>query len=340
MTNVIKLVVDKQNELYDYLQSYLDYVGKDSINTRKTYASQINVFFKETRSKKVDALTIQDFQFTFKEMTDYFVKIQKELKSKTVATRYNAVKGYFEYLKKNKFTIDMDLFDLDINNNHYDSEMYEVLDFDEAMTLACAVRNQNNGLEKYLFIQLAIVTSFRLASLLTLKWGDFKKTDSGVNYIRVLGKGNIWDEKSIRQDLYDSLMEYKKTLGDNELVFPHMKNGVNVKRMIDSALVELGWSSRNITFHSFKKAGIEAVKVITNGDIKAMQRQGNHRDVNTTLTNYQKDKSELDSMPSLLIGAEVDFSLIENATQEELVKAIEQGGFKLKMQILNILKNQ
>jgi hypothetical protein len=97
------------------------------------------------------------------------------------------------------------------------------------------------------------------------------------------------------------------------------------------------FGNRRIVFHSFKKASINEVAVITNYDIKAMQRQGNHKDVKTTLNEYAESK-RFDDLVIVDINYEIPTQEFDELTHEELLALVKSMDRNTHLKMLQKLK--
>lgn len=95
----------------------------------------------------------------------------------------------------------------------------------------------------------------------------------------------------------------------------------------------IDFGERNITFHSFKKSSIKEVALLTNWDIKAMQRQGNHKDATTMLNFYMEEKS-IDDLIIVDTNYRVPVEKFEELSKEELVDLLKNADRNTQVKLL------
>lgn len=326
---------EKQNNVYQSIEMFLDSVGLESENTKNTYRTAIKDFFLATRNKELEYLTVNDLQFTYIEVEQYRHSIIGKYKNSTVNTKMVAVKKLFDKLNRYDIQVNSSAFNLD-KLKEYDTESYDMLTIEEVNKSMDIVSKTNNGYEKKLLIKLAFSTAFRKSVLINLKWDSIYESNGGY-YIKVLGKGNKWSTKKIDSDLYKELMEYKK-ITYRENVFNLSSS--TVQRMMDKIKSEIDFGNRVITFHSFKKASIEEMGIQTNFDLKAMQRHGDHSDVSTTLNIYVAQK-DVENMPTLSTDIKkVDTKALFDLTKEEIIGIIDSVDRESQIKIMDLVNKK
>ena len=337
--NVIQL---HSNIVFQKITKFLNRRSVDSENTKEAYESDLRQFFRLTRGKELEHLSPKDLQdFTLSDIEDYQTYLNKTLdfKGKTVNRKISAIRKMFEKLKIDKLDVDLDAFEVDKLSEH-DSETYAYVNWEEASNMMSYANDihakgykHNEFRHKWsiiaVLIETAVVTSFRLDSLITLTKDNFSFRN-GVNVITVIGKGKKKDEKAIKESLFNKIMELQKQHGD-EKIFPISDS--TALRCIKSLAQETGLTG-NVTVHSLKKCGISAVYEITGGDILAVAKQGAHSSFATSQGYCNALGDDISKSPNLLIGEKLDLSLLENATKEELLRAIMKCGIGMQSQIL------
>lgn len=338
--NVIQL---NNNTVFQKITKFLDRRAVDSENTREAYETDLRQFFKLTRGKELEHLILSDLQdFTLSDIEEYQTYLNKTLgfKGKTVNRKISAIRKMFARLKIDKLDVDLDAFEVDKLSEH-DTETTAYINWEEA----CGMMKMANDLHEKgykhnefrhkwstiaVLIETAVVTSFRLDSLITLTKDDFSFRN-GVNVITVIGKGQKKDEKAIKESLFNRIMELQKQHGD-EKIFPISDS--TALRCVKTLAQETGLSDRNVTNHSLKKCGISAVYEITGGDILAVAKQGAHTSFATSQGYCDALGNDISKSPNLLIGEDLDLSSLENATKEEILRAIKKCGIGIQSQIL------
>lgn len=317
------------------ISTFLDRIEQDSPNTRKTYETAIRDFFKTMRGKRLEDLVEKDLIFTKAQIEAYQVNLRKHYKAATVNNRMAALKKCYNKLENDYgFPVKATWFDLERYKEH-DKESYDALTHEEVIKIINLVSVTRQGDQKALLIRLAYATAFRKSSLLNLRWNDIFQRN-GFWYVRTLGKGNEWDYKKISDDLYHELMKLKNKRGDadDDKIFTLTKKTVD--RMMNYIRENMDFGTRNITFHSFKKSSIKEVALLTNYDIKAMQRQGNHKNVTTTLNDYMAEK-DLDELVIVDINYRVPVEEFDKLTHEELLNLVKSADRTTQIKLLQKL---
>lgn len=328
---VVQFNPKNDKNVWACLKTFLDRIEQNSKNTRDTYERAIRDFFKEMRNKDIENLVEEDLIFTKPQIETYQVNLRKSFKSTTVNNRISALKKCYTKLEDYGFDVKASWFVLD-RYKEYDKESYDPMTHEEIIQAINLVSSTRKGFEKGLLIRMAYATAFRRESLLELKWTDLVNRE-GIWFVKTLGKGNEWDYKKISNDLYDELMKQKELIG-GEKIFQLTKKTVN--RMMNYIRENIDFGDRVITFHSFKKSSINEVALITNYDLKAMQRQGNHANVATTLNDYMAQKS-LDDLVIVDVNYHVPVEKFDELSKEELVSLIKSADRSIQIKLLQKL---
>ncbi|AYP68232.1 site-specific tyrosine recombinase [Bacillus phage vB_BcoS-136] len=325
---VVQFNAKEDKNVWTCIKTFLDRKGQDSKNTRDTYERAIRDFFRKMRNKELEDLIEEDLIFTKPQIETYQVGIRNDYKATTVNNKMSALKRCYEKLEDYGFNVKSSWFDLD-RYTEYDKERYDTLSHEEICKIIELVSKTRKGFEKGLLVRLAYATAFRKQSLLDLKWTDIINRE-GVWFIKTLGKGNKWDYKKISNELYDELMKQKELVG-GEKIF--QLTDKTVKKMMDYIRKNIDFGDRKIVFHSFKKASINEVNIITGGDIKAMQRQGNHASATTTLNDYLASK-ELDDLVIVDTNKNIPVEKFDEMSKEELVDLIRSMDRNIQIKLL------
>lgn len=314
--NVVQFNTDEDVNVWNCIQTFLNRVEQNSKNTRATYERAIRNFFLTMRGKELEDLVDKDLIFTKPQIETYQVNLRNQFKSTTVNNRISALKKCYSKLEEYGFEVSPSWFDLDRYDEH-DKESYDPMTHEEIILAINLLSKTRKGFEKGLLLRVAYATAFRKQAILNLKWTDIVNRD-GQWLLKALDKGNKWDYKKISDDLYDELMKQKELVG-GEKIFKLTNKTIN--RMMNDIRENIDFGERNITFHSLKKSSINEVALITNYDLKAMQRQGNHANANTTLNDYMKNKS-IDDLVIVDINNEAPVDKLEDLNKDELLKLI------------------
>lgn len=316
--NIVQLNSKKENKnVYATIHTYLTRRGQDSANTKKSYERSIRDFFRTMRNKEIEDLVEADLIFTKDQIESYQVALKEQYKGSTVNSTITAIRECYERLEDNGFDVSRSWFNLERYDEH-DSVSYDTLTHSEVVQAIDIVSKTRKGSEKALLLRLAYATAFRKETLLTMKWNQIVEIDD-VWYVKVMGKGNKWSHKKLSDDLYKSLMEFKEG-SKKEKIFELTKTTVN--KMIDHIRKNMDFGERRIVFHSFKKASINEVNIISGGDIKAMQQHGDHANAGTTLNTYLAKKN-LEELVVVDINTVIPVEHFDGMSKEELVGLVK-----------------
>lgn len=329
--------------------------GKLSKTTVESYRIHLNEFIsyfckgKDLSNVTLDDLIVRDthgepkqFKFTYNDIRRYrshLLKLPKLLSNNTVNHKIACARAVFKELAKDRPYFNIAVFDLKRLDS--DEESYGDFSHEEIKMMIEKAKTYANGEEKSMFILLSCITSFRVSSTLNLTWKHIKKHDDETYVVyaqgKATGKGNKKDEKSISRDVYEQLLELKGKHEDDKIFHMSRKSVWEFMKML---IVDLGLDvegERNLSTHSLKNFGINQIYEITK-DIKLMQQQGNHSNPSTTIKHYRKLSKDPKKNPSLLVMTEEDTSIIQEATLEQLLKAICQCDENTRIQISRKLK--
>lgn len=347
-SNVIKF---NNGSIEGYFNAY---IAKYSVNTGKAYKTAVNlmtnyffkkdaiyVTFEELRSlRMIDIMEL--YAWMKEDVKDKDGNYAPRYKINTINKHINGMKGFMKFMNSEFDDISHKIFNnINLDNPKKDSESYGGLDWEEVKAIWKFAENDNlfGGLSKKfsMLIRLASVTSIRLESLLNMTWTKSwrEKVERGVtvHYIDVVDKSQR-HVKSVSEIFYNELRE---SLTEDKMFDGLNKNNVN--KFLKICLDKLGFpESRNIKFHSFKKAGVMRALDITDNIYKAKE-QGNHSSIKTTEEHYLKYQESLMDMVSYSIEDTVDVTEdINKYTKEELVNAIGKLREVSKRELLMILR--
>lgn len=309
---------NEDKNVFGTIHTFLLRKGQDSENTKDSYERSIRDFFRTMRNKELEELVDKDLIFSKKQIESYQVALREQYKSKTVNSALSAIRECYKRLEEDGFDVDIKWFNVERYDEH-DSEKYGTLTFEEVVAIIDFVSKTRKGEEKALLIRLAYATAFRKDSLLEMKWNQIVKINE-IWYAKVLGKGNKWSHKKLSTDLYNELMRFKGDAKDDEKIFKLTDK--TIKLMMKKIREKFDFGDRHIVFHSFKKASINEVNIITNGDIKAMQAHGDHSNAQTMLNYYMADKA-LEELVEVDINRHIPVEKFEEMSHEELLMLVK-----------------
>lgn len=329
--NVLSIVPQPDYEVYNAIQSFLKSAGIESNNTKTTYETAIKDFFKTTRSKSLYELSRGDLKFTYMDVEKYRNGLIGTLKNASINIKMIAIKKLFDKLVKYEIVSNSKPFEMH-KLKEYDVKSYDSMSIEEVRECVDVVEGSKNGFEKGLLIRLAFATGFRKHALMTLKFSNITILDEQP-IIKVLDKGNKWSTKKLDNGLYEEIMIHKESVSRDNIF---SLSNTTVQRMMNLINEKIDFGDRYITFHSFKKASIEEVAIQTNYDIKAMQYQGNHADVTTTLNVYLS-KKKMDDMPIVsLNNSKPDLSSLKDLTKDDLFDIITKLDRQTQIQVIEL----
>lgn len=309
--------------VWNDIQIFLKKKENKSENTRKSYENALKNFFIWLNGKRLEILLPGDLHIKNKDVIQYqnFLK-EKGNKNSTVNARLGAIRSFYSFLGANEYDVNNDIFsDIDKYDEDEDSESAGELTLDEVQRMIDFLKNDpNKGLEKSLLIMLAVTTSFRKTSLLSLNWSNISYSEKENLYIISTYLKRKKDSKPITPEQYKQLLQIKKP--NQEKIFT--LSSATVQRMMDKLKKELNIDdSRNICFHSLKNLAIGFACGILK-DMNAAQIQGNHKTMQTTKKFYIKANRRFGNMPGLKMWEKVEMSKLDKLNREELVKIIKE----------------
>jgi site-specific recombinase XerD len=322
----------EQKNPYEVIQTFLLRKGQDSENTKDTYERHIRDFFRTMRNKELEQLVATDLVFEKNQVEAYQVKLKEHgYKGATVNNAITAIKRVYEKLEDNGFAVSANWFKLERYDEH-DTQAYDTLTHNEVLAIIDFVSKTRKGKEKALLVRLAYATAFRKESLLTMKWNQILN-ENGQWYAKVLGKGNEWSYKKLTDDLYNALMEFKDETGREDIF---QLTDRTVQKMMNKIRENFDFGDRNIVFHSFKKASLNEVNIITGGDLKAIQAHGDHKDVSTSLNSYIENKKKEDLI-AVDINVKLPLDAFGKLSHEEMVNLFHNLDRNTQIKILQAI---
>jgi site-specific recombinase XerD len=333
--NVNNIVSLPQNSVYSDIKIFLDNKKNKSKNTQLAYENDFKEFFMYSRNKSLESLTQSDLKFTHRDVLKYQNHlVEKYSKSTTVNRKLSSLRSLFKFFKKNDYEVKPAVFEVD-NLEESDSETIGVLQVGEAMEMVERAKKMRNGEEKSLIIELAIRTSFRLNSLLSLTWSDFEYSEKDNAFIvSVIGKRKKKHSMPIPTSMFERLLALKRENIEKVFDFSDRMMQKVVKELCKEMNIP---DSRNISFHSLKKVAINYILQTTH-DVALAAQQGGHSSINTTYKYYIEQNKDYSSMAGMTIGQETDLSSLNALSKEELIALISSCSDRTQFEILSKLK--
>lgn len=330
-TNIIQLNPVEDKNVWNCLSTFLTRTGQNSKNTQVAYERAIRDFFLKMRNKDIEHLIESDLIFTKSQVETYQVGMREQFKSTTVNMKMSALKRTYSKLQDYGFEVQPSWFDLDRYSEH-DKEGYDPMTLEEVQEAIRLLSKTRKGEEKSLFVEMAFVTAFRKESIRNMKYSDIYNRD-GDWVIEVIDKGNKKSNSKITEDFYERLMAFKSSENkkDDDRIF--ILTNKTIRRMIEHIRDNIDFGQRRIVFHSLKKASIEEVALRTGNDLKAMQAQGHHASIQTTLDHYMSNKT-IDDMTAVDMHFEPPVEEFENMSREELLSMLKDAPRDIQIKLL------
>ena len=330
---VIKLTT---NSVYEDIMEFVN-LAHHSTNTKISYEKAIRDFFRVIKGKEIGHLVVTDLEIKKKDVERFRSILQEEgLSNATINNRVAGVRKLYYELVANDYKLNVEFFKsikkLDENTNSYG--FFTEQEVDELRELA--LKEKFDGEVKSYFLAFCAETSIRKSAALSLKWSDFEVMNMKEVRINVIDKGNKDFRAVIAYDFYLDLLKIK---GDSDKVFNLTVPTIDkmMVRLVDKLGVD---PSRNLTFHSLRKTGVEYKFNASGRDIRVAQKAANHSDksLNVTVGTYlTKDDYGVKGMISRQY--EKEENIIDNLNLEQIKKLLESLDDNTK-HIINIKANE
>lgn len=169
------------NNMYTINPNFITYLKsrQRSENTIKAYVKNVEEFFNITSKNEQEANEID---------TDLWMNYLSNNAKNTGATicrKISALKTYYHFLNKYKFTTNNPFTDIDMPKKHSKKKHYMNKEMIHDMLCACS-----NSFEKAIVLTL-VSTGLRISELLNITIDDYyEMKENGGNTITIVGKGN------------------------------------------------------------------------------------------------------------------------------------------------------
>jgi integrase len=320
--------------------------GEKLASTAAEYERDIKKFFRLMFNKDLSEITIPDLFVMRKDVEEYQTfLVNHGHKSSTINRNIATMRALYKFFEENSMKYRFKDGDetVYIKASAWNVEQVEMNDsesigmyvHEEVVQMIELAKELPNGEAKSLAIEFASVTSFRIDAVVNIKFSDFRK-EGDTWVVKAIDKKKV-HEKSIRTDLYERLLKLK-TPEDNRVF--HMTSKT-LERAVSALNEKLGLDDdRNLSFHSLKKYGIGEVYMITGGDRLATAAQGNHSSFETAEKYYLLFSKNYATMPSLLIGQEINTAPLEELSKEELLVLIKFSSRSIQYELTSKIKNK
>lgn len=337
---------EKNMDLFLDTQKWLSAI--ESENTRRNYFNHINDFCEFLFGVPLREVTVEmmlDNNIDFSTMLKYknFLDKVKQYSGQTIRSKIYGVKSWLEFLYKTKKynVVEPSQLKLDkktmpkVKGNNGSKPFTH----NEILAMIEKAKEYKNGEMKSLLIEFAYVTAWRKEAIISsLRYGDIYKIKDNANYwlVDIVDKGEKEDTKAISNDLYNRLILLNPNYDDNDLIFP--LSNTSVDNLINQLKRDLNIQGDK-SFHGIKKSSVNRVLELTNDLLKA-QEHACHESIETTAKFYVKYNKDYATSMSLHIMDELDDSIFENMTREELLDLIKHSEDKVKFALSMQIKKE
>jgi site-specific recombinase XerC len=349
------LFINKTVDINEIVTNFLKKYELKSHNTVRNYQKHLELYFRVMRNnKKINELTYEDLNIKRADVRTFQSRmVELGYLPSSTNTIIDSIKSFYDELSAVNeedelgLSISRTAFQVDrLKDPDKKSRMRGVFHWDEVLKLMEEVKKKRKGEMHSIMWELASITSFRFEALSKLKLSNFKKINNEVYCVEVVDKGQKYDSKSIYADFYNRIEAMHESMcavdaeyASEGFLFDTSINTSN--NHIHSICADLGIDDkgRNLSFHSFKKCGMNEVYRLTNKNLKLTQQQGNHSSANTAIEMYLEDEKDPLKNPSLLIGKQIDLSGFFDLEKEAMKKIIESLPRNVLIEIENSYKS-
>lgn len=317
----------KNDTVYSNIRTWLNNKKTRSHATAINYEKDIKMFFSILRNKNIEDLSETDLKIDVTELMQYqnILKQSGKYKNNSINRYVESVKSLYKFFNIKGYDIDNRIF-AGIERLPEDTENIGFMSSDEAKLIAqLALDELDNGLEVNVFILLSASTSIRKTAVQNLKLSDFKKhptEEDGymINSPNLFDKGKMV-KKTVHRILYDRIVELHRGKNPDDKIFTISASTLErvFKRLCNMAGFD---PTRNLSLHSLKKAGIQHVNELTNGDPFAVAAQGSHKNPVTSYNHYYQKEN----LAGMSMFEEIDDNVFEDLSKEEMVKLLMDIG--------------
>jgi site-specific recombinase XerD len=348
------LFINKTVDINEIIASFLKKYALRSQNTVKNYEKHLELYFRVMRQgKSIDQLTYDDLNIKRVDVRTFQSRlVDLGYLPSSVNVYVDTVKSFYEELtamneeEELGLSISRTAFNIDrLKDPDKKSRARGVFHWDEVLKLMEEVKSKRKGLMHSILFELASITSFRYDALTKLKLSNFKKINNEVYSVEVIDKGQKYDSKSIHTDFYERIVAMHNEMcatdseyAENGFLFDTTLKTANNHIHAICETLGIDDKGRNLSFHSFKKCGMNEVYRLTNKDLRLTQQQGNHSSANTAIEMYLEDEKDPLKNPSLLIGKQIDLSGFFSLPKEDMIRVIESLPRNVLIEIENNFK--
>ena len=318
-----KVIPFKNNQILEQFERFYTKKQRKSTGTFLAYKGDIEEFFLIVKGTQFKFLKEDHLKITLDEFEDFIGKLEKKgLKNISINRKVQSVKSALSYLKLKFPFIETGFFE-HIDKLDDDTRKYDALTTEEVLFMADLAKKERVKKDiKYYTILFALDTCVRKAAILNLKWSDFDLSEDKV-IVSGIDKGNKKFKKEIASEFYEELLSIKT---DSEYVFDISSDAIN--DMMIRLKKKMKLDSRNIVFHSIRKAGATFAFRMT-GDILEAKKALGHSDINTTYRYLQE--RDYGSVGAVSMSKDLDVNIINEVSHEDLLKVLDECDQDIKI---------
>ncbi|WP_191089447.1 tyrosine-type recombinase/integrase [Paenibacillus spiritus] len=314
----------------------------ESKRTSENYERSLRIFYKWYRGKDIELLNKGDLSIRNADVLKYRKYLENhpiEYGNSSINTMIAAIQSLYGFLERNDYNVKAAV--TKVKPLPDDSERAGFFHEREINQITGILEPTVKGYEKAVFCEMAWVTSFRKASLLSLKWEDISFNNETGNYkVTATVKGGEKHSVDIPDELYKRLLHINELAyydyNDNKIF--HLSN-TTIQNMMQYIIEKLEIEpERNIRFHSFRNFASMF------GTLEELRRHYKHSSIVVTDKYYGRDKKNKSSDIGLRIADKIDDSVFEGLSKEELIILIlsqnESALFQMKREAKKIIDNK
>lgn len=321
-------------DIQEVYGAFLSEHYRNSERTAKEYKSRVEEFFALTLGKDMEFITVEDIKSVKnKDVQTKFVDvlIERGNTAGTIKTKLHSVSSFYNALLKNEISVNPRALDVKLKKS---VKHHEALSLKEYLGLLEFMKEESDGLEKYLYTKTLFHTGGRKTATLQFTWDKItqkKDVETGhmVWVIDFLGKGKKDTERPISDDFYNEL---KQLDNGQDKVFPILSSSDGAYKRYERSLKKYGKTiDRDISIHSLKATAITIGYQLTK-DINLCKQLGAHSSMATTEIYIKEEKSYVNQL-SYNMSRNMDESILDELSHEELLSFIKEND-DIKLSIL------
>lgn len=342
--NSVAMVVGLNNEsVHNFVESFLNTVKRESINTEKNYRGHIKQFFSYAFGKETNQITWEELKSIKNKLVENYIDflLEKHTAS-SINSKISCLKAMMDFIIVDVPDIKRNVFKrkkmLSQEPNSYDSltdiECHNLFEF--------AKEQKYKGLAQSLFFKTSYYTAIRKSAVLSITWSNIKQKvdkDTGalIWIIQVKDKRNKYDEVAISDVFYEELCQLKNLLTqstDKLFDFDHRVLYNTLDAFCEKYKIDR--TARNIGIHSLKRSSGNMAYKLSGGNIKLLQEHLHHSSPAMSL-HYLDGNNSYTKQLSYQIDNKFDINSLKEYSKEQLLQAIDKCGVGTIVEILGNL---